>query len=68
MKRILKRVPMRKKEAERTRVEKVVRDLAFFGVLAFTAVMAYATIDAEAKLAEAEADYAEGSYVVSMNI
>ena len=55
MKRLLKKVPLRKKEAERTKREKRARDIAFFGVVALTLIMGALTINAEAGALEAEA-------------
>ena len=63
MKRVLKKVPLRKKEIHRTKGEKIVRDLAFFGVVAFAAIMTFATLNAEASLLEAEANTATITYV-----
>ena len=64
MKRILKKVPLRKKEADRTKKEKIIRDLAFFGVVAFASVMAGLTLSAEADLLEAEANVATIDYLI----
>jgi len=59
---------MRKAESKRTKVEKIARDLAFFGVVLFAASIVYATAIAEFKLAEAEAAYAETmGILVAMN-
>jgi hypothetical protein len=62
MKNLLKKVPLRKKEHERTKGEKIVRNLAFFGVVIFTALMAYAFVDAQASLVEAEANFIAMNY------
>ncbi|MDR0860831.1 MAG: hypothetical protein LBO09_07885 [Candidatus Peribacteria bacterium] len=62
MKKILKKIPLRKKEHERTKGEKIARNLAFFGVVIFTAIMAYALVDAEASLVEAETNLVAVNY------
>ncbi len=64
MKRLLKKVPLRKKESERTKVEKIVRDVVFFAIVIFAAIMTYAYLDAKAQLVEAESD----AIIVAMNI
>jgi hypothetical protein len=51
MKNLLKHIP----EKERTKKQKKIRDLVFFGVVAFAAIMAYATVSVEAGVVEAEA-------------
>jgi hypothetical protein len=50
MKKLLKHVP----EKERTKKQRKIRDLVFFGVVAFAAIMAYATVSVEAGVVEAE--------------
>jgi hypothetical protein len=62
MKRILKKIPLRKKEADRTKLEKLARNLTFFGVVIFTAIMAYAVVNVEAQIAEGEIN------LIAMNI
>ena len=54
MKKLLKKVPLRKKEAERTKKEKRTRDIAFFGVVALALIMGAFTINAESEAVEAE--------------
>ncbi len=54
----LKKNLVYKKESERTKKEKLVRNLIFFGVVIYTAIMWYLLVNANAKLAEAEANYA----------
>ena len=53
-----------KKESERTRKQKVCRDIACYGVTIFAALMGFLLVDANASLLEAEADAAENSIVV----
>lgn len=53
-----------KKESERTRRQKVCRDIACYGVTIFAAIMGFLLVDANASLLEAEADAAENSIVV----
>ena len=54
----LKKTLFYKKESERTKKEKLVRAVVFFGVVIYTAIMGYLLIDANARLAEAEAENA----------
>ena len=53
-----------KKESERTRGEKLCRNLVFFGLAIFTAVMWFLLINANVHLANAESDYTSNSIVV----
>ena len=53
-----------KKECERTRKQKVCRDIACYGVTIFAVLMGFLLVDANASLLEAEADAAENSIVV----
>jgi hypothetical protein len=53
MKKLLKHVK-HVPEKERTKKQKRIRDLVFFGVVAFAAIMAYATVSVEAGVVEAE--------------
>jgi len=53
-----------KKESRRTKKEKLCRDIACYGVTIFAAIMGFLLIDANANLAEAEADFASNSIVV----
>ena len=56
-----------KKESERTKGEKLCRDIAFYGVTIFTAVMGFLLVDANASLLEAEADSASNHIVVAQH-
>lgn len=55
MKKMAKKLGLHKAEAERTRTQKIVRDVAFFGVVVYAAVMTFMVFSAEADRAEAEA-------------
>ena len=57
-----------KKESKRTRKEKLCRDIACYGVTIFAAIMGFLLIDANASLAEAEADAASNSLVVAQHL
>ena len=57
-----------KKESERTRKQKVCRDIACYGVTIFAALMGFLLVDANASLLEAEADAAEDSIVVAQHL
>lgn len=57
-----------KKESERTRGEKLCRDIACYGVTIFAALMWFLLVDANISLANAECDAASNSIVVSQNL
>jgi hypothetical protein len=57
-----------KKESERTRKQKVCRDIACYGVTIFAALMGFLLVDANASLLEAEADAAENSIVIAQHL
>jgi hypothetical protein len=57
-----------KKESERTRKQKVCRDIACYGVTIFAALMGFLLVDANASLLEAEADAAEDSIVIAQHL
>ena len=57
-----------KKESERTRRQKVCRDIACYGVTIFAALMGFLLVDANASLLEAEADSANNSIVVTQHL
>ncbi|MDD2537534.1 MAG: hypothetical protein PHU61_03525 [Candidatus Absconditabacteria bacterium] len=63
MKKVLKRIPLTKKESERTKTEKLIRDVAFFAVVIFTAITAFTTLSIQADLVEMEAQLAS-SYLL----
>ena len=54
----LKKTLVYKKESERTKKEKLFRTIVCFVVVIYTAIMWYLLVNANAKLAEAEANYA----------
>lgn len=54
MKKLVKKV-VHKPEAERTRKEKILRDVAFFGVVIYAAVMTFLVFDTKATEVETEA-------------
>jgi hypothetical protein len=57
-----------KKEAKRTRKEKLCRDVACYGVTIFAAIMGFLLIDANASLAEAEANAAGTGIVIAQHL
>ena len=57
-----------KKENERSRREKICRDVACYGVTIFAALMGFLLVDANASLAEAEADAASNSVVIAQHL
>jgi hypothetical protein len=68
MKATTKQRLLHKKESERTRREKICRDIACYGVTIFAALMGFLLIDANASLAEAEADAASSSIVIAQHL
>ena len=56
-----------KKECERTRKEKICRDIACYSVTIFAALMGFLLVDANAALANAEADAASNQIVVTQH-
>ena len=57
-----------KKEACRTKKEKVCRDITCYGVTIFAALMGFLLIDANASLAEAEANAADTGVVIAQHL
>lgn len=57
-----------KDEAERTQGEKMCRDIVFYGLTIFTAVMWYLFISANINLVNAEADYISNQIQVVQHI
>ena len=53
MKKIVKKI-VHKPEAERSKTERLIRDIAFFGVIVYAAVMTFLVINAESTQVEAE--------------
>lgn len=51
-----RRAGLYKPEEERTKLQKIVRDVVFFGVVVYAAVMTFLVIDAEAHEAEVTCD------------
>ncbi len=68
MKATTKQKLLHKKESERSRKEKICRDIACYGVTIFTALMGFLLVDANASLAEAEADAADTGIVAFQNL
>ena len=68
MKRETKQRLFYKKESERTRKEKICRDVACYGVTIFAALMGFLLVDANAALADAEADLVSNSIVVAQHV
>ncbi|MBR4634539.1 hypothetical protein IKO50_06455 [bacterium] len=68
MKATTKQRLLHKKESERSRKEKICRDIACYGVTIFAALMGFLLVDANASLAEAEADAADAGVVVAQHL
>ena len=52
-----------KKESERTKTEKLIRDLVCYGVVIYAAVMGFLVVNANVNLANAQAAYISNSIV-----
>ena len=57
-----------KKESERSRREKICRDIACYWVTIFAALMGFLLVEANANLADAESDFASASLEATMNL
>ena len=53
MKKIVKKI-VHKPESERSKTERLLRDIAFFGVIVYAAVMTFLVINAESTKVEAD--------------
>lgn len=53
MKKIVKKI-VHKPEAERSKTERLIRDIAFFGVIVYAAVMTFLVVNAESTKVEAD--------------
>jgi len=68
MKTTIGRMPIfRKKEVERTKREKLIRDCVFFGLLIFICGMCLKTVYVMADLLEATAKLSEVNYLIAQN-
>ena len=61
-KEVKKRV-LYKKESERSKTEKLVRDLVCYGVVIYAAIMGFLVVNANVNLANAQAAYISNSIV-----
>jgi hypothetical protein len=50
-----------KKESERTRTEKIIRDLVMYGVVIYAAVLGFLVVNANVNLANAQAELISNS-------
>ena len=57
----LKKRLVYKKEAERTRTEKLIRDLVCYGVVIYAAVLGFLVVNANVNLANAQAELISNS-------
>lgn len=55
MKKLVKKL-VHKPESERSKMQKILRDVAFFGVVIYAAVMTFLVFDAKAQEVQAEND------------
>ena len=63
-----KRNLLHKRESERTKSEKVVRDVVCYGVTIFAAVMWFLFVKANVDLANAESDFASNGITVAQHL
>jgi hypothetical protein len=68
MKATTKQKLFHKKESERSRREKVCRDIACYGVTIFAALMGFLLVDANASLAESESNFADTGTVIAQHL
>lgn len=61
MARETKKSSLFKKESERTKTEKLVRDLCMYGIVIYAAIMGYLVVNANVNLANAQAAYISNS-------
>ena len=54
-----------KKESDRTKVEKIVRDVVFYGVVIYVAVLGYLLVNANIDLANAQSDFVSSCVTTS---
>ena len=64
MKKMVKKLGLHKDETERTKTQKIMRDVAFFGVV-YAAVMTFMVFSAEADRAEAETNLVSANVTAS---
>ena len=57
----LKKRLVYKKESERTRTEKLIRDLVCYGVVIYAAVLGFLVVNANVNLANAQSEYISNS-------
>ncbi len=65
MKKMVKKLGLHKDETERTKTQKIMRDVAFFGVVVYAAVMTFMVFSAEADRAEAETNLVSANVTAS---
>ena len=63
----LKKRLVYKKEAERTRTEKLIRDLVCYGVVIYAAVLGFLVVNANVNLANAQSEYISNSIHVQQH-
>ena len=68
MARVRKQNLFYKKESERSRREKICRDIACYWVTIFAAIMGFLLVDANVSLANAESDAASNSIVITQHL
>ena len=65
MKKMVKKLGLHKDETERTKTQKIMRDVDFFGVVVYAAVMTFMVFSAEADRAEAETNLVSANVTAS---
>ena len=68
MKRELRQKLLYKREFERTRKEKLARDIVCYWVTIFAAIMGFLLVDANINLANAESDFASNSVLTIQHL
>lgn len=64
----IKQKLVHKKEAERTKTEKLIRDLAFYGVVVYVATLGFLLVNANINLANAQTEFVSSSIATMHNV
>ena len=68
MKRETKQKLLYKRESERTKTEKLIRDIACYSVVIYAAILGFLLVDANANLANAQAELVSNSIAATQSL
>ena len=68
MKKLTKERLLHKKEADRTKTEKLIRDIACYSVVIYAAILGFLLVDANANLANAQAELVSNSISATQSL